>query len=55
LAECPEEVFKHLESTFTSLLLRDEKVHLHVVEMSALSFLEGNEPVSSQPPGAKGG
>lgn len=27
------------ERTFNSLLLRDEKVHLHVVEMSALSFL----------------
>jgi hypothetical protein len=27
------------ERTFNSLLLRDEKVHFHVVEMSALSFL----------------
>ena len=31
------------ERTFNSLLLRDEKVHLHVVEKNALSFLEGNE------------
>jgi len=38
------------ERTFNSLLLRDEKVHLHVVEKNALSFLEGNEPASSQPP-----
>ena len=44
------EITKVAERTFQTLPCLDDKIHLHVAEKNAVSFLEGNEPGGSQPP-----
>ncbi len=46
----PEALEKTAERTFNALPYLDDNIHLHLVEKSAVSLLEGNGPAASRPP-----